>query len=86
MRPFFIAKLIWAMLLAKLGGAQNNQQCHVLPGDADWPNAETWSALNTTVNGKLVATVPIGSPCHDPTYDASACDALKAQWTNPLIQ
>ncbi|KZM21974.1 uncharacterized protein EKO05_0005035 [Ascochyta rabiei] len=84
MKLLFIAKLIWAMLLAKLGGAQNNKKCLALPGDADWPNAEVWSTLNETVNGKLVATVPIGSPCHDPTYDASACDALKAAWTNPL--
>ncbi|KAF2633887.1 FAD binding domain-containing protein, partial [Macroventuria anomochaeta] len=74
------------MLLAKLIGAQNqnNTKCHVLPGDADWPSTEAWSTLNETVNGKLVKTVPIGSPCHDPTYDASACDALKAAWTNPL--
>jgi hypothetical protein len=86
MKLVFIAKLIWAMLLAKLGVAHNNKQCLVLPGDADWPNAEAWSTLNSTVNGKLVATVPIGSPCHDPTYDASACDALKAKWTNPLTQ
>ncbi|KAF9697449.1 hypothetical protein EKO04_004690 [Ascochyta lentis] len=84
MKLLLIAKLIWAMLLAKLGGAQNNKKCLTLPGDADWPNAEAWSTLNETVNGKLVATVPIGSPCHDPTYDASACDALKAEWTNPL--
>lgn len=86
MKLLLIAKLIWAMLLAKLGGAQNNKKCLALPGDADWPNAEAWSALNETVNGKLVATVPIGSPCHDPNYDASACDALKAAWTNPLTQ
>jgi hypothetical protein len=86
MKLLLIAKLIWAMLLAKLGGAQENKKCLVLPGDADWPNAEAWSLLNSTVNGKLVATVPIGSPCHDPTYDASACDALKAAWTNPLTQ
>lgn len=86
MKLLLIAKLIWSMLLAKLSGAQNNTNCLALPGDAAWPNAEAWSALNETVNGKLVKTVPIGSPCHDPNYDASACDALKAEWTNPLTQ
>lgn len=83
---FWIANLIWGILLAKLGVAQNDKKCLALPGDADWPNAEAWSTLNTTVNGKLVATVPIGSPCHDPTYDANACDALKKSWLNPLTQ
>lgn len=86
MKFLLIAKLIWAMLLAKLSGAQSNRTCLTLPGDAAWPKAEVWSALNETVNGKLVKTVPIGSPCHDPNYDASACDALKTEWTNPLTQ
>jgi len=61
-------------------------KCHVLPGDAAWPNDQAWSALNQTVSGKLIKTVPIGSPCHDPTYDETACTELKAQWTNPLTQ
>ncbi|KAF1932822.1 FAD-binding domain-containing protein [Didymella exigua CBS 183.55] len=86
MQLLHIAKLIWALLLAKLIGAQDSsdKKCHVLPGDAAWPNADAWSTLNNTVNGKLVKTVPIGSPCHDPNYDETACSALKAQWNNPL--
>ncbi|KAB2103633.1 FAD-linked oxidoreductase [Alternaria gaisen] len=75
------APLLGALLLTRLGDAK---QCYRLPSDADWPSTEAWSTLNSTVNGKLVATVPIGSPCHDPTYDADACDALKAEWLNPL--
>jgi hypothetical protein len=77
------ASLLGALLLARLGNAQD---CYRLPSDADWPSDKAWSTLNATVNGKLVATVPIGSPCHDPTYDADACDALKASWLNPLTQ
>ena len=80
----FIANLVSVALLARLGEAAAD--CHVLPGDAAWPKDEAWSQLNTTVSGKLIKTVPIGSPCHDPTYDASACDALKAKWTSPLTQ
>lgn len=88
MQLLHVAKLIWALLLAKLIGAQgsNSSKCHALPGDAAWPNAEAWSTLNNTVNGKLVKTVPIGTPCHDPTYDETACNALKAKWTSPLTQ
>ncbi|KAM0326318.1 hypothetical protein ACHAQA_006918 [Verticillium albo-atrum] len=58
--------------------------CYCLPGDACWPKASAWSQFNSTVGGRLVATVPIGSPCHDPTYDAAACAQLQSQWTNPL--
>jgi hypothetical protein len=67
-------------------GPEAKDDCRCLPGDACWPAESTWAQLNSTVSGKLVATVPIGSPCHDPTYDAAACDELKTQWTNPLIQ
>lgn len=77
------APLLGALLLARLGNAK---ECYRLPSDPEWPSAQAWSTLNSTVKGNLVATVPIGSPCHDPTYDAAACDTLKAQWLNPLTQ
>lgn len=57
--------------------------CHCLPSDSCWPAPPAWASLNNTVGGRLVATVPIGSPCHDPNYDAAACAALKASWYTP---
>lgn len=94
MKLNLIASLFWASLLQRIealegpkgGPAARSADCLCLPGDACWPAQDTWSTLNSTVNGKLVATVPIGSPCHDPTYDAGACDQLKKDWLNPLIQ
>lgn len=64
-----------------LAAATNSSECYVLPSDADWPSSSTWDSFNTTVGGRLIATVPIGSPCHDPTYDAVACAALQTEWT-----
>jgi hypothetical protein len=58
----------------------NGRQCRCLPGDACWPAADAWAALNETVDGRLIADVPIGSPCHDPNYDLLACENLKANW------
>ncbi|KAF6831781.1 FAD binding domain-containing protein (isoamyl alcohol oxidase) [Colletotrichum plurivorum] len=60
-----------------------DDSCRCLPGDACWPSTDLWNALNTTVGGKLIATVPIGSVCHDPNYDEAACNALKESWTLP---
>jgi hypothetical protein len=79
------AELLGASLI---GGAicAPSAKCLCLPGDACWPAQQAWSQLNSTVNGNLVATVPIGSPCHDPTFDATACDALQKEWLNPLTQ
>ncbi|KAL7932893.1 hypothetical protein V8C35DRAFT_305752 [Trichoderma chlorosporum] len=57
--------------------------CRYLPGDANWPNAAAWASLNSTVHGRLIATVPIGTPCHDPTYNQAACSQLQTNWYLP---
>ncbi|OTA66087.1 FAD-binding domain-containing protein [Hypoxylon sp. EC38] len=55
-------------------------KCKYLPGDANWPSQDEWSALNNTVHGRLIATIPLGSPCHDPTYNEELCFSLQEQW------
>ncbi|KAK0385546.1 hypothetical protein NLU13_6725 [Sarocladium strictum] len=60
-----------------------NDGCRCLPGDACWPSVQEWQRLNQTVDGRLVATVPIGSPCHDPHYDEAACKQLQDDWLLP---
>lgn len=61
-------------------------ECRNLPGDANWPEPYAWKTLNATVDGRLIANVPAGSLCHDPNYDAEACAALQASWTDPRVQ
>ncbi|KAK4099847.1 FAD-binding domain-containing protein [Parathielavia hyrcaniae] len=76
--------LISAAVVLGALAARTTALCRVLPGDAGWPDAAAWAALNETINGLLVATVPIGHVCHDPTYDADACAALQQGWTRPM--
>jgi hypothetical protein len=66
--------------------SSTQSQCRCLPGDGCWPATHAWASLNSTVGGRLVATVPIGSVCHDPNYDAAACTALQNSWTEPQPQ
>lgn len=45
-----------------------------------------WSAFNRTLRGKLIATVPIASPCHDDKfspYNAQKCTNLQKAWFVP---
>lgn len=63
-----------------------NGSCYRLPGDAGWPSASAWAALNATTGGRLIATVPIGTPCHDPNYNAAECLSLQTKWTEPQLQ
>jgi hypothetical protein len=82
----------WALAGAALQARASDSQygpadsCYCLPEDACWPSSTEWDSLNTTVNGRLVATKPLGSVCHDPSYDEAACEALKAAWRLPDVQ
>ncbi|KXH56739.1 FAD binding domain-containing protein [Colletotrichum salicis] len=59
--------------------------CKCFPGDSCWPATAQWDALNTTVGGNLIATVPLGAPCHDPVYDAATCATLQSEWQDAEI-
>ena len=61
----------------------SNSSCRVLPGDAAWPNAPQWASLNKTVSGRLIASVPESSVCHQSPfndYNAAACAVLQSTW------
>ncbi|KAL2866045.1 FAD-dependent oxidoreductase [Aspergillus lucknowensis] len=59
--------------------------CRCMPGDACWPSPAIWSRFNQSIDGQLIATVPLGKPCHDPTYNAAECDILREKWTLPEL-
>lgn len=65
---------------------QHNSSCRCFPGDACWPCSNVWSKLNATIDGRLIATVPLGRPCHAPYYDANECAILRAGWQLPEEQ
>ncbi|KAK7932726.1 FAD binding domain-containing protein [Apiospora marii] len=58
--------------------------CRCFPGDACWPDEKAWAELNSTVDGRLIATVPLASVCHGTnTYSEKGCADLRAAWPNP---
>ncbi|KAF1362287.1 FAD-binding domain-containing protein [Lizonia empirigonia] len=65
--------------------SSGNASCRSIPGDAAWPSTDQWNALNESVHGRLIATVPLPSVCHlEPfgTYDENSCTAMKTAWLN----
>lgn len=60
------------------------QQCKTYPGEAAWPNATTWQALNETVSGRLTAPLALGAVCHRQTgsFNNDSCNTLSTQWSN----
>lgn len=88
--------LLIAILAAGIAWASQTQypfqetkrarECHCMLGDSCWPSTAAWDQLNGSVGGRLIATQPIGSSCHDPTYNAEKCEYLRKHWTTSSLQ
>ncbi|PSN65035.1 FAD-binding domain-containing protein [Corynespora cassiicola Philippines] len=70
----------------RLYSTPDRKNCRCFPGDACWPDQAKWESLNRTVNGRLVATIPLASACHvnsfEP-YDEAKCTAIQSNWFDP---
>jgi hypothetical protein len=53
------------------------------PGDASYPSVEQWKALNSSIGGRLVTTLPPGAVCYEPNFDQSKCAMVSKQLANP---
>ncbi|KXG54276.1 FAD-binding, type 2 [Penicillium griseofulvum] len=57
--------------------------CHCMPQDPCWPEDHIWARFNNTVDGRLIATIPIASVCHIDSftlYEQSQCAQLQSNW------
>ncbi|KAI0436258.1 FAD-binding domain-containing protein [Xylaria telfairii] len=78
------------LLLADVNFTNTNFQCRTIPGDSSWPVDSIWIELNGTLNGRLIATVPIAAPCHksvsgepNTLFDEDECATLRDNWFFP---
>ncbi|KAF5353302.1 hypothetical protein D9756_007946 [Leucocoprinus leucothites] len=83
MKYFIFSSLLLAQIC--LGANPLLSRCKTMPGDPSWPDAAAWSRFNTSVNGRLIRTVPIASHCHGPNYNAEECKVVRDQWHQPLF-
>ena len=67
-------------------GTKPSSDCRCFPGDDCWPTAEEWTEFNSTIDGKLIKTVPLATPCHGDNYDNATCTELQESWTDPELQ
>jgi hypothetical protein len=84
-----IAALLGAVWFATSNSSPTNARCRCFPGDTCWPSSAKWDLFNKTVGGRLIATVPIASPCHDTfpgvSFDAEKCAEIQANWPRPEL-
>lgn len=92
MAPYFTTLLfnvsLITLCLLCLSSAKPSRasECRCFPGDSCWPSAAAWSEFNSSIGGRLIATPPLGAPCHDPVYNAAVCSSLQQHWTEPAQQ
>ncbi|KAM0401260.1 hypothetical protein ACHAQC_001941 [Fusarium culmorum] len=65
-----------------LPSALADHSCKAYPGTSDWPSHKTWSRLNSTLSGHLLAPTPPGSVCHKnwSEYNKDTCSNVAAAW------
>lgn len=76
---------LFALLSSGNAATVSNTTCRCAPTDSCWPSAKDWAVLNNTVGGRLIKTVPLGSACHDPTYDEKECKRIQDAWDSPAL-
>jgi hypothetical protein len=77
---------LFPLVVVLSGGALAADDCKCMPGDACWPSAAEWNQFNSTVDGRLIATVPLGQVCHDPAYNEALCNFVKLGWNDVALQ
>lgn len=81
-----ICSFLLSAVPAKSTASSSSSTCRCFPGDTCWPSAAAWVKFNQSVDGTLIATVPLGTPCHAPSYNAAECDVLRNGWLLPEEQ
>lgn len=61
-------------------------QCKIMPGDSAWPDSAAWDHFNSSIDGRLIRTVPVASPCHGLDFNITVCDFVRNQWHHPPFQ
>lgn len=79
-------RLLGVLALGSVTTAAAKSHCRCFPGDSCWPSSDVWDQFNKTVDGRLIATIPLATPCHAPNYDAAVCKELRGEWLEPEVQ
>ncbi|PVI06075.1 FAD/FMN-containing isoamyl alcohol oxidase-like protein MreA [Periconia macrospinosa] len=61
-------------------------KCKTFPGDEQWPSAQRWAALNTSLGGTLIQAAPPAAACYQgPLFNAAKCDNVRKESSSSLF-
>ncbi|KIJ34200.1 hypothetical protein M422DRAFT_182349 [Sphaerobolus stellatus SS14] len=78
--PALVLALAAFQLARAHEGFARSAKCKALPSDASWPATKVWDSFNSSVNGRLIRTVPIGTPCHGSHFNQTECTFIRNNW------
>jgi hypothetical protein len=78
---------ILQLLQSISAGQPKSPVCKASLSSSDWPSLAQWTALNTSVSGRLLRPLPPGAVCHpdQPTYNATDCSIALNGWYSDLF-
>ena len=68
-------------------GVFADKACKATPYSSAWPSENDWQALNSSIDGRLLKTVPVASSCWsgNPYGSQVPCDAVETNWTSGIF-
>lgn len=77
-----LKSLLALSLLPALQGVSASSSCRCVPGDDCWPSNDDWNDFNSTLDGRLIRTVPPASVCYpdEPNHDPETCQTVLSEW------
>jgi hypothetical protein len=85
-----VANFVFTLLSAAAfhsGGVFAAKSCKATPYSSTWPSEHDWQALNSSIDGRLLKTVPVASSCWsgNPYGSQVSCDVVEANWTSGIF-
>lgn len=81
----FLAFGMTALLEYFVSSGPEPSECRILPQDDNWPKKNIWESFNRSVDGRLIRTIPIGTPCHQENFDLEKCQYVQDSWHEPEL-
>lgn len=85
--------LPWLLAIFAAAGTLSQSatsKCKAYPGDAEWPTADAWLALNASVYGRLLQPLPPAAACHPTSFGPDVasdarCASVKSRWDDEFF-
>lgn len=81
---FSIVLSILLVLSFSVHGQADALKCRAVPHTSSWPSESSWDALNKSISGALIKSVPPGGVCHSdqPNYNSDLCPTVQKLWNS----